>query len=287
MHRATARAPAAPAVRTAVALQSLVLLVGGAALFAFPAETSPGWPWEVPPLAARFLGASLTGIGVAVLLILLDPSPGARTVLALMGTGLLLAPITGIIPAGAEVDVPGLAILAIVLLAFATADLLLAPAGRTRERIPADQAHPTGVAGRGAAGSARLPVGLRVLLGIHLALVAPVGLAMFIVPGLVGPEWPWPLSDINVRLLGSIFLGAAPVSAIAMRARTWSDVRPVLAAYAVFSTLSLVAIAAHLELFDPERTRTWVFIVLYAAVGGASAGGLLISVLPRSQTQAA
>ena len=100
-----------------------------------------------------------------------------------------------------------------------------------------------------------------------MVVVGLVGLTMYGVPSQVSGLWPWSMPLIDVRLLGSIFLASSVLSAWAVpRRRGRTEVDPLLAAYAGFASLALVASLLHLGLFDPHRVVTWAFFVLYVAV---------------------
>src|SRR5260370_34738398 len=55
-----------------VAVQAVVLLGLGIALFAAPLDTAPAWPWALTPLVARATAAWLISLGVAAAHALLE-----------------------------------------------------------------------------------------------------------------------------------------------------------------------------------------------------------------------
>ncbi|WP_147331961.1 hypothetical protein [Geodermatophilus marinus] len=63
-----ARAPVPRWLRAALAVESAVLVVVGAALFVAPATTGAWWPWELSPLTARVVAAWLVAFGLATAL---------------------------------------------------------------------------------------------------------------------------------------------------------------------------------------------------------------------------
>jgi hypothetical protein len=76
-----ARAPGADPPRSAglpawiyavLAVQAIVLLGFGVALFAVPAQAAPLWPWKLTPLVAQATGAWLISLGVAAVHALLE-----------------------------------------------------------------------------------------------------------------------------------------------------------------------------------------------------------------------
>ncbi len=243
-------------------IEALALLVGGLALYGWPTEAGGLWPWMLPPLASRFVGASFVGVGVGAALTAGSLSAGSLTRNAVMGLGLLLAVVTGVLGPPTQVDPTRLAALAVASGALAVAGILVAIQA---SRSPAWSAD---VPSRGwtLAGPRGLPVSVIILFLIHLVAVVPVGLTMFAIPETVAKYWPWSLSLINVRLVGSIFVASIPVSALALFANDRDNVRPTLGAYAVFAILALVAVAVHFSLFDAHRLVTWAFIGLYGFI---------------------
>ncbi len=248
-----------PLTALALWIEALALVGAGVALYGWPAEVGPSWPWALPPLAARFIGASFVGVGVGAALTARAGTPAVLVRNAVTGGGLLLAPLTGLLAPASEVAVPRLAAVGLALTALALTGMLAALE-----------------AGRRAGGSSAVPRALLVFLAIHLLAVTPVGVTMFVAPGSVAALWPWKLSVVNVRLVGSIFLASIPVSVLGLRSRHRSDLQPTLGVYAVFAALALVAVTVHFGLFDPHRVATWVFVAFYAFVALGSAGALLI-----------
>jgi hypothetical protein len=59
------RVPLSRTLRVLVALQALVMLGVGIALFIAPADAADLWPWDLTPLNARVIGAFLIGFGVS------------------------------------------------------------------------------------------------------------------------------------------------------------------------------------------------------------------------------
>jgi len=89
---------------------------------------------------------------------------------------------------------------------------------------------------------------------------------MYLGPGLAQHLWPWPLSPVNVRLLGAFFVGASILSIWSLRQRYWQAIRPLVTLYAVFTTLATLASILHFSLFSPGRIATWAFFALYLFV---------------------
>ena len=251
-------------LRTILWLHTLVAGIAGATLYLFPAVAGSLWPWPLPALAARFIGSLLisaainTGLAAAAR----DQLPAVGALL--MGLVLYgLIALTGVLALGA-IDTSNsllawIALFGVLALSFGG---LLA----TRVDAPRDR---TSVQPQSSF--------LRGLLWLDFALVAPVGLLMYLAPEIAQRFWPWNLPPINVRLIGSIFVATAVLTLWALRQRTWEEVRPSVVAGGTFATLALIASFLHFNLFDPGRLITWLFVALYAVV---AAGAWLATILP-------
>jgi hypothetical protein len=220
-------------------------------LFLIVPTTAAGlFPWPLPPLAARFMGSLfLAGAACGAVNIRLGEGRGL-TVLALVAIGNLLIVATGILAVDTSGITTGMALwlawfvgVAIALLAVA----FLSVPGLADVPIP-------------------MPRSLRRYFRIHLAIVLPVGVAMFLFPVWAQPIWPWAMAPVNIRLLGAFFAGAALISFWGQRQASWHTVLPTLALYAVFATAATVASLIHFGLFEPSRLITWVFFALYVFV---------------------
>ena len=239
----------------------------GLAFLIVPTTVAGLFPWPLPPLAARFMGSLfLAGAACGAVNIGLGESRGLA-VLALVGVGNGLIAAAGILAVDASGTTTGMALwlgwfvgVAIALLAVA----FVSVPGRADVPIS-------------------MPKSLRRYFRIHLAVVLPVGVAMFVFPGWAQPIWPWAMSPANIRLLGAFFLGAALISFWCQRQASWHTVLPTLALYAVFATAATVASLIHFSLFEPGRLITWLFFALYIFV--ASGGWYFLARYPVRRTR--
>ena len=236
-------------------LHTLVMGVAGFVFFLFPKEAATIWPWALPALAARFMGALLLGGAACSSLCLRAHDSRSLFVMVLLALGDALIALSGLL---AIADI-GLTSRMIGFLAFFLGTalllaLLVLPAARktaSPQQTPVTRA-------------------LRTFFLIHLLVVLPVGIAMYFLPSRAQSLWPWQMTPINVRLIGSFFFGAAFISIWALRQQSREPLRPVLALYAWFASLATLASLIHIGLFDPGRTATWAFFALYVFVAGGS-----------------
>jgi hypothetical protein len=248
------RALKEPRLRIVLSAYVALNVVLGAWFLLAPMSAAAIFPWPVAPLAARFMGSLfLAGAACGLVNLLLGPSRGLM-VLALVAAGDLLIASVGLLALDQIAPTGGS--LAWFALFVVVAILLLATV------VPAVRGLPDA--------PVATPRSLRRYFRIHLAVVLPVGLAMFLVPAWAQGIWPWTLSPINVRLLGAFFVGAAVISLWSQAQASWHTVLPALALYAVFASAATIAAVVHRDLFDPARIVTWVFFALYVFVAAGA-----------------
>lgn len=255
-------------VRSVLWLHTLVASLAGLGLYLFPKTFGPLWPWTLPPLAARFMGSLFIGGAVCTALAALSPEPIPVEGPALLGIGYLLIFSVGLLDAAETRWTSGMLTWQ-ALFIFIGLALIGLPFLHGRSESQAEN-------GPG------LPRDLRRYFKIHLAVVLPVGLTMFLLPAVGQKLWPWGLSIINVRLLGAFFVGASILSIWCLRQRSWQAVQPLVGLYAVFTTLATWASILHFSLFNPSRLVTWLFFALYLFVGIGAWFFLARAVLRRS-----
>lgn len=96
-----------------------------------------------------------------------------------------------------------------------------------------------------------------------LALVQ--GIVMFLVPGVVIPVWPWPLTPLTCRVIGAIFcLGSAGI-AVLVDPR-WTTVRLMLQVQTLMVALILIGAVRARGEFYTGRPLTWLMLGGFVAV---------------------
>jgi hypothetical protein len=239
-------------VKIGLWLHTFLTILAGAGFFLFPQTFGSMWPWVLPPLAARFMGSLLIGGGVCTALTALAPEPLPVVGSALLGLGDILIASVGMLDFGGSTLTGRMIVWLLTFIGMAfLLWLLLILYGR--QVSPGNDRRP-------------LTRGMRIYFAIHLAVVIPVGLTMYLGPALAQNLWPWPLSPVNIRLLGAFFVGASILSVWSLRQRYWQAIRPLVALYAVFTTLATLASILHFSLFNPGRIVTWAFFALYLFV---------------------
>ncbi|HET7766946.1 MAG TPA: hypothetical protein VFK92_17810 [Burkholderiales bacterium] len=236
-------------------LHTLVMGVAGVLFFALPREGATIWPWALPPLAARFVGSLFIGGAACSLACLRSREDRGLFAMVLLALGDALIAMSGLLEIASIGLTPRMIGFLVCFLGFASLLTLAAVPAMNR-----------------AADAPGAPVtrALRGFFLIHLLVVLPVGASMVFLPSWAQPLWPWQMTPVNIRLIGSFFLGAAFISLWALRQQIREPLRPVLALYALFASLATIASLIHFKLFDPGRVTTWAFFALYVFVAGGS-----------------
>lgn len=110
---------------------------------------------------------------------------------------------------------------------------------------------------------ALLPPNTRRLMAGTGALAATAGLFLFVLPNQAIDIWPWKLTPLTSRVLGSIFmLGVAQLGVL--RDPRWSGARLMLRVQVFMLALILLAAArAHAD-FDGSNPLTWLLLIGFA-----------------------
>jgi hypothetical protein len=241
---------------------TLVALVMGAALFFFPqslaklpapANANNPWPWPIGPLALRFLGAAGIALALSAGLITLRPDRPSMlaffTHLTITGTWLLIHTAVS----GGRIDwsrplayvwVGGIVL--VWLLSLGLARWLWLHTPRSVPPLPPSPS---------AAGLVAPFISL---------LTGLVGAVMFFLPDVGRERWPWDLGDnINVQLLGALFLAISTVSFWSWRRPSWYGFDLLYPGAGTFATVALIASFMHWNLFASRPITSVIFVLVY------------------------
>jgi hypothetical protein len=208
-------------------------LIAGALLFFGASETEDWFSWTIePPLSAAALGAFYWGAMVMFL-------GGARAsgwleVRAIAYPVLVIAVVLLVVTL-IHLDKFDMDSLFGVfwLCAYIAAPPLLLYA-IARQRAASDPGHP----------GAPLPATLRALLAGEGALMLAAGGLMLLAPDTAADLWPWALTPLTSRALGTFFLAVSLVALIVIRADRF-PARGLPSALVALGALQLLAVALH------------------------------------------
>jgi hypothetical protein len=121
-----------------------------------------------------------------------------------------------------------------------------------------------------------LPAGLRLAQWVLGGLMAVMGTALFVAPGSAEQLWPWSLTPLTARMVGSFYLAIGVSLFAAARENDYARCRVASFAYLVFAVLQLVT-ALRYPVVDwhtpPGLLLASVLVALFAIGGTGVRGG--------------
>jgi hypothetical protein len=249
--------PLTPRLRLILDVFAGLALIAGALLFFGATRTDAWWSWTIaPPLTAATLGAFYWAAFVLILSAARSKTwARARpAVYPVAVIALLLLVITlihldrfdtdslfGVFWVGAYVLVP-------LLLAWALAEQL---SGGDGEHAPVAR---------------RLPVALRRALVVEGVVMFFVGALLLIAPGTANDVWPWTLSPLTSRAIGSFLFGVGLASLIAARDDDPLSFRGAALAYTALGLLQILALNLHIPDLGDRPLATTLYAAFWVAV---------------------
>lgn len=255
--------PVTPRLRLILDVFSGLALIAGALLFFGATRTDAWWSWTIaPPLTAATLGAFYWAAFVLILTAARSRSwaQARPAVYPVALIALLLLVITLMHIDRFDLDslfgVFWVVVYALVppLLAWALIDQL-------------------GAEGEDRRGARRLPRTLRPVLILEGVVMLAAGVLLLIAPGVADDIWPWALSPLTSRAIGSFLFGVGLAALIAARDDDPLSFRGAALAYTALGLLELLALNLHIpDLGDRPLATTfyaafWVAVVLTGGYG--------------------
>jgi len=112
--------------------------------------------------------------------------------------------------------------------------------------------------------SPTVPPFLRLVLAVECSVVFAAGVLLFFLPGLAAQLWPWTIPPFNSRFVGAVYLAAYLPLILFWFVPRWSPGRLTLWMILTFTTMVLVVMIIHWDVFAWERPSTFlVFWPLY------------------------
>ena len=248
--------PLTPRLRLILEVFAGLALIAGALLFFGATRTDAWWSWTIePPLTAATLGAFYWAAFVLIL-IAARSKTWARArpaVYPVAVIAVLLLAITLIHVDRFDLD----SLFGVFwVVAYAVVPVLLAWAlVEQREIRGEDPGEPL-----------QLPKPLRQMLIVEGAVMLAVGALLLVAPSPADDVWPWALSPLTSRAIGSFLIGIGLAALIAVREDDLLSFRGAALAYAVLGLLELLALNLHIpDLGDRPLATT-----LYATSGSRS-----------------
>ena len=254
-----------PQVRAGLVAIASVIFWLGLSLFVFPSETSTLFAWTIqPPLTAAFLGASYWASTTLAATCALERDwvRGRAFAVPYLIAGVVLLVVTLVHIDRFHMDaVTGWAWLILyAIFPPAVVAILLRQVRVPGEDPPRDAPMPRALL----AGHA--------LVGGALALL---GAALVIAPADAASLWPWTITPLTGRAIGTFVLAQGALALTVCRERDWGRVRPPMYQAVVLGVLQLGAILRFSDTLDWDTPGAWIYLGAALAVLVVGATGTL------------
>ena len=248
--------PVTPRLRLILELFAGLALIAGALLFLGATRTDAWWSWTIaPPLTAATLGAFYWAAFVLILGAARSRSwaEARPAVYPVAVIALLLLVITLIHLDRFDLD-SLFGVFWVVAYAVVPALITWGLAGQL-----ADHGDERG-------GTRRLPRALRGGLILEGVVMLAAGALLLIAPAAADDIWPWALSPLTSRAIGSFLLGIGLAALIAAREDDPLSFRGAALAYTALGVLELVALNLHIPDLGDGPLATGLYAAFWVAV---------------------
>jgi len=92
---------------------------------------------------------------------------------------------------------------------------------------------------------AKLPAWMRINLGLLGVLMLAMGALMFAIPGTAEQLWPWPLTPLTARMIGSFYLAFGVSLLAAVRENDYARIHVASFAYVAFAVLQAITLVRY------------------------------------------
>jgi hypothetical protein len=121
--------------------------------------------------------------------------------------------------------------------------------------------------------SVPIPGPLMLLLALQGVAMVALGTALVIAPADAASLWPWQVTPLTGRAIGTFVLAQGVLALTVCRERDWSRVRPAMFQFVVVGTLQLVAVARFSDSLDWDRAGAWIYLAFVVSVLAVGAYG--------------
>ena len=259
----TAR-PLTPELRALLAAFAGLALIAGFLLFPLAEETDRFFSWTIqPPLTAAFLGAAYWAAFVLIAWSATRATWEEAVPALVPVTAIAVLLLTATLIHLDKFDLDSL-FGWFWLVVYCTVPLALAYLIWRQLQVPREPGGP---------GATPIPELLRAALGIQAIVMGVIGIVLWVSPSSADTIWPWVLTPLTARAVGSFLIGFAAAAAFAALDNRVERLRGAAYAYATLGALELLAAAVFGEHFDDGESALWVaFAATVLAVGLAGSG---------------
>jgi hypothetical protein len=264
--RVTIAAMTTVAIKRFYAVAACLAAIAGALLIPLGEETDRFFSWDIaPPLSAAFLGAAYWAAFV-----LLAWAAGqrswalARTAMPPVATIAALLLVTTLIHLD-RFDLDSLfGWFWLVVYACVTPLLALLVVRQVRAAGPVER------------GATPLPRPLLAALVVQAVVLAIMGIALLVAPEDAAGVWPWELTPLTARAIGSFLVGFGVAGAFAAWEDDLARLRGVARAYAALAALELAVLALRSADVTGSGAQTGLYVAFWSVALGLGLVGALL-----------
>jgi len=262
---------------------SFLVLLAGIQLFGFTDRTNSFFAFTVQnPLSALFLGAGyIASIAIEALAgrqriwanaRIAVPAVFVFTVLTLTVTLMHL----GQLHLGSQFALHTRVVACSWLAIYVVVPILLLIVSVVQLRTPgADPPRSTGV-----------PSWTRALLGMQAIVLFGFGIALFAVPGLAAPLWPWKLTTLTAQAIGAWLIALGVAAAQALYERDARRLRPAALGYVLLAVALLIALARYPRQFAWGSASGILYLIFLTTILVVGTTGLACGLSRRNRQSA-
>src|SRR5947209_20087296 len=92
------------------------------------------------------------------------------------------------------------------------------------------------------------------------------GAGLFLLPSVVAPLWPWPLTTLTARAIGAWLIGIGFAALHANRENDLSRITPLAGGYVVFAVGELVALARYAGTVNWAAPAAWIYLAFLLSI---------------------
>jgi hypothetical protein len=111
-----------------------------------------------------------------------------------------------------------------------------------------------------------LPPWLRVVLGLHAAVLLAFGFALLVAPSATLSLWPWTLTPLTARIIGAWLLSLGLAAAHANAENDWGRATVATHSYVLLGILEFVALLRYPNSVDWARPAAALYVLFLASV---------------------
>lgn len=112
-------------------------------------------------------------------------------------------------------------------------------------------------------GNPQVPPFLQLVLAVECSVVFVAGVLLFFLPGLASDLWAWTVPPFNSRFVGAVYLAAYIPLILFWLVPRWKPGWLTLWMILTFTTLVMLTMLIHRDVFEWTRPSTFIFWLLY------------------------